>query len=101
VISLPIEIVLIGGLVMTLLLSYLLLRRVGEFSWGIYGVIAAVVFFFGSELLGASLLDALGSGLQRFLGLGLILVAVLGYQYLRSRSGPDEVNRIEIGGGGD
>jgi len=88
------------------IVTYVGLRKLGQFSWGIFGVVTVLSALFGMELLSpGAIIPVIGSGLSRFvpiLGLGLLWLV---YQWLKARraeaSTPDEVNRINIGGGND
>jgi hypothetical protein len=82
--------------------TWVALKRLGIFSWGVFGITAVMTAIFGMELIApGSVVPAIGSGLGQFtpvLGLGLLYLV---YSWLKARQAeantPDEVNRINIG----
>ncbi|WP_136688655.1 FUSC family protein [Halorhabdus amylolytica] len=77
------------------------MRQVGFFSWSIFAVSIGLFGIGVMEVLSPGVIDSLVSALQDYLGLVIILAGVGAYLWYRQRSGPDEVNKIEIEAGGN
>lgn len=92
------QVVLVAGL--ALVVTWLVLRRVGDVSLAGFATVAVPVVLLALEAVNpGSIAPSIGSGFERFTGLAIIAVAALAWRWLSARSGPD--TRVVFSAGGD